>query len=90
MDKKENFVEICPVVTISKQEMIESFKKENEKWVTSEEIYPFSKYAMENYPDICIGNCEKCRSWETITEKELRMIYNDIGDNLLKKIGVLQ
>lgn len=81
--EKETLVEVCPVVTISKQKMIDSFKSENVKW-EKEEIYPFSKYAMENYPDICIGNCEECKNWKTITEKELWMKDNDTVLNHVK------
>lgn len=68
-------IEVCPVVMKRKDERIVHYRKEEEKWLQNE-IYPFSKYAMERYPDICIGNCENCEKWKLVTEKEL--FINDV------------
>lgn len=79
----EKSVEICPITSITKDDKIASFKKEPEKW-EKEGIYPFSEYAKEKYPQVCIGNCEECKNWKSVTEKELWLMNNDTFANHAK------
>lgn len=76
-------VEVCPLTGIRKEERIESFHKEEEKY-EKDKIFPFSKYAAQSDPDVCVGNCEKCEKWETRTEKELYIRDNDTSINHVK------
>lgn len=85
MEQQEKYVEVCPVIKMRKKEKIESYKDENSKW-KKEGIYPFSQYAKEQYPDTCIGNCEMCKNWKSITEKELWIYDNKTMFNHIKYI----
>lgn len=88
MTPQKRLVELCPINEMRKDEMIASYRNENEKWV-QKQIYPYSKFCMERYPDICIGNCEKCKNSKRISEKEYFFKMNDTIINRVK-FGIRQ
>lgn len=75
-------IEVCPTNGMKKEEMIEHFQKDGEKYERTG-IWPYAKYTAELEPDVCIGNCEQCKAWKLSTEKELYVRDNKTFFNRL-------
>lgn len=79
----KNMVEVCPITGIKKEKKVANYKEEDTLW-EQKQIPPFSKYAAEAYPDVCIGDCENCKNWKKLTEKEFFFKENNTAMNKFK------
>lgn len=75
-EKPMREIKVCPISGMTQEKILEICMMDSQM-EEKKEFNAISTYAKKNYPDICEGNCEKCRKWEKITEKELYIREND-------------